>query len=84
MPTRPKQNKIQIRINQKHKNTNKKNKYSQFNLKLVATRKIRDFSILLLTTILFDDILRISSVCIIFSKNIAIKKVRSTFKLNCQ
>ena len=78
MPTRPK-NKIQIRINEKYKNTNKKNKYSQFNLKLVATSKIRDFSILLLTRILFDNIQRILSVCIIFSKNIAIKKVRSTY-----
>ena len=53
-----KKNKIQIRINEKYKNTNKKNKYSQFNLKLVATSKIRDFSILLFTRILFDNIQR--------------------------
>ena len=36
-------NVIQTRISQKYKKRRKKNKYSQFNLNLVATRKIRDF-----------------------------------------
>ena len=44
--TRPIQDqkiRFKIRINQKEKKRKEKSRYSQFNLNLVATRKIRDF-----------------------------------------